>query len=461
MNGVQDAQFVSLGKAVSLTLNNSQSLSRPGAHPFILVVGMHRSGTSLCANMLAAMGVDMADEAGILRGNERGHWERWDVVDLQDRLLEIFDRSYWSGKHLLPLPADWMADVRIKPIINEIIRLVEGLIARRHLVGIKDPRTIRFMPIWRQIFTSLQIEPIYIYCVRRPASVAISLKTRDGFDERYGESLWMEYNYDCLRYLNRKKAILIIYEDWLINPEVNISKLRNLTYQTADDVDTSDLRQLIDINMNRSGNLRSASLPLYDLVYNNIIHSFDGNIASYTEELTQILNYQAVVRQMNRGFEFAIDHTVERVARPLEARAEGLSAQLHEERSQRESLQHEREELARALETQRVATQDLEERQAAIEQELHAERGQREGLQHEREELARALETQRLATQDLEERLAAVDAVLTASIQAAEVSGSELKLTIQKCTSLSEELDRIQNQSLIKTISSCMRRRAK
>jgi len=30
--------------------------------PIVLVLGMHRSGTSLCSHLLSALGVDMADE---------------------------------------------------------------------------------------------------------------------------------------------------------------------------------------------------------------------------------------------------------------------------------------------------------------------------------------------------------------------------------------------------------------
>ena len=32
--------------------------------PIVLVMGMHRSGTSLCSHILSALGVDMADDIG-------------------------------------------------------------------------------------------------------------------------------------------------------------------------------------------------------------------------------------------------------------------------------------------------------------------------------------------------------------------------------------------------------------
>ena len=50
--------------------------------PIILVLGMHRSGTSLCSHLLSALGVDMSDKIpgpgnpAPTPDNPRGHWER-------------------------------------------------------------------------------------------------------------------------------------------------------------------------------------------------------------------------------------------------------------------------------------------------------------------------------------------------------------------------------------------------
>lgn len=475
---------IKLESKLDLVPRETRSMS-PFAHfsrPLIVVVGMHRSGTSLCSNMLSAMGVDMSDEIGTGRGNEKGHWERWDIVNLQDQILELFDRSYWSGKHLLPLPlpVDWMAEPRIKPIFQNLRNIISDLVGRGRLVGFKDPRTIKFLPIWRQIFSSLEIEPIYIYCIRRPSSVAKSLKMRDNFSINYSEYLWMEYNYDCLKYLNRKKATLIVYEDWMDAPEKNISKLIDTTGGGENEL--IDLLQIIDKNMNHSQEVERSSLPFYDLVYKHIIPCFDGGFADYSQELQQIINYQAVVRQMNRGFEFAIDHNVQRAVRPVEERAEGLSveldvqrqvagelkerraaieAELHTERDQREGLEYEREALTHALEAQRQVATELNERRAAIEAELHTERGQREGLAQEREALTQALEAQRQAAEELEGRRAAIDAELYTLQQNLEACREELNRAEQQRTTLTEELDQIRSQSLVETLSSRIRRRGR
>src|ERR1700759_4544929 len=75
--------------------------------PIAMVLGMHRSGTSLCAHILSAMGIDMADDIRATEGNARGHWERWEIVDFHDRILALFNRSYLGPFHDFPLPTAW------------------------------------------------------------------------------------------------------------------------------------------------------------------------------------------------------------------------------------------------------------------------------------------------------------------------------------------------------------------
>src|SRR6185369_560629 len=75
-----------------------------------IVLGMHRSGTSLCSHVLSALGLDMADRMfpeGLTAptpDNAHGHWERWEIVAFHDRVLEHFNRGYFSPFHDLPLP---------------------------------------------------------------------------------------------------------------------------------------------------------------------------------------------------------------------------------------------------------------------------------------------------------------------------------------------------------------------
>src|SRR5437016_5608369 len=169
--------------------------------PIVLVLGMHRSGTSLCSHLLSALGVDMADKipgppadmADKIPGppadmadkiprppatrphpsNPRGHWERWEIVEFHDRILALFNRDYLGRFHDFALPVAWWADPRVAQIRREIVAFLEQRMGDS-CFGFKDPRTVRLMPVWHQIFNELKLAPKVVLCLRIPAQVARS-----------------------------------------------------------------------------------------------------------------------------------------------------------------------------------------------------------------------------------------------------------------------------------------------
>src|SRR5262249_40534691 len=160
--------------------------------PIAVVVGMHRSGTSLCAHILSAMGIDIADEITANASNAKGHWERWEIVEFHDRILRLFNRDYFGPFHDFPLPVAWWADPRVSQIKREIIAFLTGRMSDGYF-GFKDPRTVRLMPLWHQIFNDLKLAPKIVLCVRNPAQVARSLRERENLDPAVGEYRWLIY----------------------------------------------------------------------------------------------------------------------------------------------------------------------------------------------------------------------------------------------------------------------------
>src|SRR3982751_5359505 len=64
-----------------------------GRRPIVVVLGMHRSGTSLLSNMLHMLGVDMADTTDhVSPKNPGGFWERPELVAIHDEILEAIGR---------------------------------------------------------------------------------------------------------------------------------------------------------------------------------------------------------------------------------------------------------------------------------------------------------------------------------------------------------------------------------
>ena len=93
------------GELPEVTAAGADAAPETERPPFVVVLGMHRSGTSLCSHLLARLGIDMADDPAAQPSNPKGHWERPEIVQRHDRILELLDRGYMTPLHDLPLPS--------------------------------------------------------------------------------------------------------------------------------------------------------------------------------------------------------------------------------------------------------------------------------------------------------------------------------------------------------------------
>src|SRR5437764_4863962 len=111
----------------------------------ILVVGMHRSGTSAMAGTLKIMGVDFGENLiGSDADNIKGYFEHLDIHDANDDLLEEFGSS-WKD---LKLPRNWLSDSRVSCHRIKIRALIARDFSDSQLFGIKDPRISILLPLY-------------------------------------------------------------------------------------------------------------------------------------------------------------------------------------------------------------------------------------------------------------------------------------------------------------------------
>ncbi|HEX5321116.1 MAG TPA: hypothetical protein VFW46_18280 [Stellaceae bacterium] len=278
--------------------------------PIFVLLGMHRSGTSLCSNVLSVLGVNMADEISVGAGNDRGHWERWEIVGFHDRILELFNRVYLDRFHDFPLPAGWWADPRVCQIREEIVAFLRGRMGDAPF-GFKDPRTVRLLPMWRQIFAELKVSPRFVFCLRNPAQVARSLHERDGLDPLIGEYRWLVHVVDFFRYIGQSEFSIIEYDNWFTDAEQNVAIL--------DDVLNSDtsyprpeiedaLADIIDPELRHDGAAaREAADPFVRQVYQLVRATVrdPGARVRLQELVSQFVGFDRLHRPFYREFESA------------------------------------------------------------------------------------------------------------------------------------------------------------
>ncbi len=135
---------------------NTKSSHRPSV---TLVVGMHRSGTSLTAAALSRLGGTLSDD--LQEGdesNERGYFESRAVVNLHDRILAALGSSWCTPKSVVPFPAEWWNAPEIIPLKSELTAIVREATANaKHWVS-KDPRASRLLPLWNDVLVEALVD---------------------------------------------------------------------------------------------------------------------------------------------------------------------------------------------------------------------------------------------------------------------------------------------------------------
>lgn len=160
-----------------------------------IVLGMHRSATSLAAKGLHDAGVHMGEDLlGADVSNPNGHFENRRFVELNDAIL-CKSRGSWQDP---PPEADILAAGRM--LAGRIKQTVDMEGAGHELWGWKDPRTTLTIGCYWEYLQN----PHLIVCFRNPVEVAVSLQKRDGFALAKGMGLANEYNKRLLNFLHKR-----------------------------------------------------------------------------------------------------------------------------------------------------------------------------------------------------------------------------------------------------------------
>ena len=147
--------------------------------PPLLVLGMHRSGTSAMTGMLMRLGgAEPADMIPANAFNERGYFEPRRIVNLNDRILAAVGQR-WDSLHANPV-ADMTPEQR-EGAIDMIASEVAGVFKPTGTLVIKDPRINRLLDLWIPALKAVTGHtPRALLMLRHPVAVANSLFERNG-----------------------------------------------------------------------------------------------------------------------------------------------------------------------------------------------------------------------------------------------------------------------------------------
>ena len=170
------------------------SVSPPPTRPvMLLVLGVHRSGTSVTARLVECLGACPSLHLHEpLSNNPRGFFEDRDIQRFNEYQLLPALRQHWHDTAAI----DWgrlNATVR-----RELAEQAGGFLRRNYpaltpLSVLKEPRLCLLLPFWLEVLAAAGYDVKLLVPVRDPLSVARSLHARDAISLPHGGLLYVTH----------------------------------------------------------------------------------------------------------------------------------------------------------------------------------------------------------------------------------------------------------------------------
>jgi hypothetical protein len=193
------------------------------ARTALVVLGMHRSGTSAMARVLNLCGaflpVDVKPpKAGV---NAKGFWEPEAVLELNVRLMHQLGGEWNRVDFALPAGGDIVDE-----FLNDASRLLAAEYQGRDTIVVKDPRMCVLAPLWHRALVNAGYRPVYVVPMRNPLEVAQSLHARGDMTVRDGLALWSAYMARVAEFTSgRDDAFYVRFTDLLDDWRVVVGRI--------------------------------------------------------------------------------------------------------------------------------------------------------------------------------------------------------------------------------------------
>ncbi|HZP67917.1 MAG TPA: glycosyltransferase [Rudaea sp.] len=251
-------------------LASGTSVQAPTASA-ILVLGMHRSGTSALARVLGLMGAYIGEPEVLLPSdpddNPTGYWERAEINALHDRFLESHG---WRWDRVAGFEAHQLESEAARVLAAGIGAAVSNLAAHGRPWLIKDPRLCLTLPHWQEQLRA----PACVVVVRDPREIAASMHSgpRGELTSPYVLALWEKYLGSSLSALRGRRAVFVSYAAFLEDPPAQCERLlralADLGVGGLRAPAATELAEFLDARLRRSApqshvNLTPAQTALY------------------------------------------------------------------------------------------------------------------------------------------------------------------------------------------------------
>lgn len=189
--------------------------------PWVIVLGMHRAGTSAITGAFAGLGMALPPDPDLIRGQPDNpvHYESDALINLNDRILETMG-GWWNA----PPEADpgWEGGRAAAAWTDEARSTLSRIFPGPGPNVWKDPRNCLLLPFWRRLLG----HPVAVALVwRSPLAVALSLRQRDGSTIAHGLALWEHYNRQALEAVAGLPVYVIGNEALIHDPHTTMTAI--------------------------------------------------------------------------------------------------------------------------------------------------------------------------------------------------------------------------------------------
>ncbi len=177
----------------------------------LVVLGMHRSGTSVLTRMLSLLGGELP--TSLMPGdayNEGGYWESQAIMDLNDAILHSAGSAWDEWDRFDPA---WKRSPLAPALVERARVLIKREFRNSDFYILKDPRISRMLEFWAETIRESGADPRIVIAIRNPSDVGASIETRDGIDPTITRLIWLRHLLDA-EFLSRDlPRSFVLYED--------------------------------------------------------------------------------------------------------------------------------------------------------------------------------------------------------------------------------------------------------
>jgi len=191
----------------------------------LIVLGMHRSGTSVLSGLLSLAGFDPPrDLMPPTADNPQGYWESRSIAQVNNQLLIAASTRWNDDSHI---PIQWLTSSDRDGDIKAIHNTIDDQFGQSTRLLVKDPRLCRLLPLWKKALSEAGITQRCVLILRDPNAVARSLAARATSRDfspaaicshSRAALLWLKYTLDAERHSRDIERFILDYDclvrDW-------------------------------------------------------------------------------------------------------------------------------------------------------------------------------------------------------------------------------------------------------